>query len=87
MPVFFLTGRGFVFIDVLIFGGCTDRLARRREEGHILFTTRYFLYFREGVADELTQIHFWRVVSALYPEAFNRIDYLPDSRKYRLWLS
>lgn len=85
MPVFFLTGRGFVFIDVLIFGGCTDRLARRREEGHIY--DEVLSDFREGVADELTQIHFWRVVSALYPGAFNRIDYLPDSRKYRLWLS
>ncbi|WP_212553985.1 hypothetical protein, partial [Salmonella enterica] len=91
VPVFFLTGRDFVFIDVLIFGGCTDRLARdtmrivAREEGKTY--DEVLSDIREGGADELTQIHFWRVVSALYPGAFNRIDYLSESRKYRLWLS
>ena len=38
---FFLTGRGFVFIDILIFGGCTDRLAKDARKD--VFTTRYFL--------------------------------------------
>ena len=41
VPVFFLTGRGVVFIDVLIFGGCTDRLVRDARKD--IFTTRYFL--------------------------------------------
>ncbi|PAP38967.1 hypothetical protein CJZ35_26070 [Salmonella enterica subsp. enterica serovar Braenderup] len=91
MPVFFLTGRDFVFFDVLIFGGCTDRLARdtmrivAREEGKTY--DEVLSDIREGGADELTQIHFRRVVSAIYPGAFNRIDYLSESRKYRHWLS
>ncbi|PAP42611.1 hypothetical protein CJZ35_25665 [Salmonella enterica subsp. enterica serovar Braenderup] len=80
-----------MIIDVLIFGGCTDRLARdtkrivASEEGKTY--DEVLSDIREGGADELTQIHFWRVVSALNPGAFNRIDYLSESRKYRLWLS
>ena len=38
---FFSYRKGFVFIDILIFGGCTDRLAKDARKD--VFTTRYFL--------------------------------------------